>query len=507
MLRMRASAATAGLLLACACAAHADPDAAPPPPGVCAESAGAVAVGTAQWNGWGRDLENSRYQPEPALRAADVPKLRFKWAYGLPEGSESGAPTLVDGRVFIANSAGRVVALDARSGCLYWSFEASHGIHAALVVGELAPATRVPGIAKAQGTAKRKSKIRGKRAPRDKTNAHIEIRKPPSAVFVGDDAGALYALDAATGRLLWRTQADADPEARITGSPALYKTRLYVPVRAHPASLVAVDIVTGGVVWRTVLTSGGADLELDSGPTLDTRHETAFLATGGSSSAAVQQSSNAVLAFDIDGGSLRWTRQLPPAGPAGGFSSAPILRTLPGGIRLLVVAQNDGVLYGLDPGEAGAIRWQSKPEPTATDIVLWGAAADHRSVFVDFAVPAPDGGGLAALAIATGKVRWVAPVPLPACGSSLPQCSHAQSQAVTVMPGVAFSGSQDGHLRAYSTIDGKIVWDFDTAQNFATTDRHTARGGALDRGGPVIVGGMVYVSSGNALLAFVADGK
>jgi polyvinyl alcohol dehydrogenase (cytochrome) len=504
---MRASA-TAALLLAGAWAAHAEPaDTPTPPAGICAEPSGAVSVGTAQWNGWGRDLENSRYQPEPALRAADVPKLKFKWAYGLAEGSESGPPTIVDGRVFVANSAGRVVALDAQSGCSYWSFDAAHGIHAALIVGELEAAGRAPGIAKTQGGAKPKGRSRGKRTRKDMTNAHIEVRKPPSAVFVGDDGGTLYALDAQSGRLLWRTQPDADPEARITGSPALYKNRLYVPMRAHPASLIALDIVTGSIVWRTVLTSGSADLELDSGPTLDARHATAFLATGGSSSATAQQSSNAIVAFDLDGGKLRWIRQLPPAGAPGSFSSAPLLRRLPGDTQVLVAAQNDGVLYGLDPGAAGAVLWQSKPEANATDAVVWGAAADHRSVFVGFALPAPDRGGLAALAIATGKLRWTAPAPAPACAEVLPQCSHAQSQAVTVMPGIAFSGSQDGHLRAYSTIAGKIVWDFDTAQNFATTEGHAARGGPLDRAGPVVVGGMVYVNSGNALLAFGADGK
>ena len=502
---MRASA-TAGLLLAGVWAAHAEPgDSATPPAGACAQPSGAVSVGTAQWNGWGRDLENSRYQPEPALRAADVPKLKFKWAYGVAEGSESGPPTIVDGRVFVANSAGRVVALDARSGCFYWSFDAGHGIHAALVVGELEPAARVPGIAKSAGGGKLKGKIRGKRRAKDKTNAHIEVRKPPAAVFVAADGGSVYALDAASGRLLWRTQADADSEARITGSPALYKTRLYVPVRAHAASLIALDIVTGSVVWRSVLSSSGT--ELDSGPTLDARHETAFLATGSSDSGAPPPSANAIVAVDLDGGKLRWVKQLPAAGALGNASSPPLLRTLPGDTQVLVVAQNDGVLYGLDPRAAGAVLWQSKPEANATEAVLWGAAADHRSVFVGYAAPDPGGGGLAALAIATGRPRWLAPSPVPVCAEALPHCSHAQSQAVTVMPGIAFSGSQDGHLRAYSTIDGKIVWDFDTARTLATTDGQAAHGGPLDRGGPAVVGGMVYVSSGNALLAFVADGK
>jgi polyvinyl alcohol dehydrogenase (cytochrome) len=83
-----------------------------------------------------------------------------------------------------------------------------------------------------------------------------------------------------------------------------------------------------------------------------------------------------------------------------------------------------------------------------------------------------------------------------------------------VIPGAAFSGSMDGHLRAYSTIDGKILWDYDTAKDFATVNRVKAGGGSLDQGGATIVNGVVYVNSGsergdpgNVLLAFSVDGK
>ena len=75
------------------------------------------------------------------------------------------------------------------------------------------------------------------------------------------------------------------------------------------------------------------------------------------------------------------------------------------------------------------------------------------------------------------------------------------------MPGGVFSGSVDGHLRAYSTIDGKILWDFDTAKTFQTQNGIHASGGPLDFGGATIVNGSVYINSGNALLAFSIDGK
>ncbi len=80
----------------------------------------------------GHDVENTRYQSEPALRATDVPKLALKWAFGYPGTSVSGQPTIVDGRVFVASAAGRVYALDAKTGCTYWTYDAQAGVRTAI---------------------------------------------------------------------------------------------------------------------------------------------------------------------------------------------------------------------------------------------------------------------------------------------------------------------------------------------------------------------------------------
>jgi polyvinyl alcohol dehydrogenase (cytochrome) len=79
------------------------------------------------------------------------------------------------------------------------------------------------------------------------------------------------------------------------------------------------------------------------------------------------------------------------------------------------------------------------------------------------------------------------------------------------MPGVVFSGSVDGHMRAYSTKDGSIIWDYDAAHDFETVNKVAGSGGSFDAGGPTIVGGMIFTTSGygqwggrpgNVLLAF-----
>ena len=84
--------------------------------------------------------------------------------------------------------------------------------------------------------------------------------------------------------------------------------------------------------------------------------------------------------------------------------------------------------------------------------------------------------------------------------------------AVSLIPGVFFSGGMDGMLRAVSPLDGRTIWEFDTAQEFQTVNGVKAKGGSIGAGGPTIAKGMVFVGSGyvgfqngvpgNVLLAF-----
>ncbi len=513
----------------------------------CPLSAGPVALGSAQWNGWGRGQDNTRYQPEPAIRANDVPKLALKWAYGTQGGQEFGQPTVVDERLFVTSSTGRIYSLDARTGCTYWTFDAAAGSRTAVTIGELARA-RIAALP-------RKLK---------RTLAHLDVIKAPSAAFFGDDSGTVYAVDAQKGTLLWRTQADTHPLARIVGTPVLYNDRLYVTVAstedsaaANPGygcctfrgSVVALDIAAGRIVWKsyTVLEEpqptrknsagiqefGPAGAAIYSSPTIDAKRNVLYVATSGSPTGVEQSLTDSIVAFDLADGKLRWVKQLVhgEAGTAAsGFSSSPILRTLGTGNQIILAGQKSGFVYGLDPDHGGNILWQTKigdsagagPGSSAPAVasmgvagaaggIAWGSAADHRSLYVALsgllAQPANSSGSLTALDMTTGAARWHAASPEPPCSSAERLCSHAQAQAVTVMPGSAFSGSMDGHLRAYSTIDGKILWDFDTAKDFQARNGIKASGGPLDRGGATIVNGTVYVNSGNALLAFSVDGK
>jgi polyvinyl alcohol dehydrogenase (cytochrome) len=197
------------------------------------------------------------------------------------------------------------------------------------------------------------------------------------------------------------------------------------------------------------------------------------------------------------------------------------------GRDLLIAGQKSGIVYAFDPDHKGQIVWQTRVgKGGLTGGVQWGMAGDGENVYAAVSdlvrgeanpdpldpLPLPldpkEGGGLTAVNIATGKKVWFAP-PAP-CGTRR-GCSPAQSSAVTVIPGVVFSGSLDGHLRGFATQDGKVLWDFDTIREYQTVNGVRASGGAMNGPGPVVVGGMLFVNSGygrsgaisgNVLLAF-----
>jgi polyvinyl alcohol dehydrogenase (cytochrome) len=182
------------------------------------------------------------------------------------------------------------------------------------------------------------------------------------------------------------------------------------------------------------------------------------------------------------------------------------------GRELIVIGQKAGVGYALDPDNEGAIVWQYRAgRGGVLGGIEWGSAVDgERAYFAVSDITSSAPGGLHAVRLTTGERAWYAPPRAPTCGSGR-GCNAAQSAAVTAMQGVVFSGSNDGSLRAYSTANGEIVWEFDTNREFATVNAVPAKGASIIGPGAAVAGGMVYVNSGyggfggrpgNVLLAF-----
>jgi polyvinyl alcohol dehydrogenase (cytochrome) len=363
----------------------------------------------------------------------------------------------------------------------------------------------------------------------------------------------------------------------ITGSPQFWRGRLYVPVVSSEedfaidthyeccrfrGSVVAFDAGRGRQIWKTYTISevshptskskagtqlwGPSGAGIWSAPTLDPKHNTIYVATGNSYSAPVANTSDAVLALNLNSGKLLWSRQLTAKdaynsscvwfydhsqsncpqerGSDFDFGSSPILFTFSKDQRALIASQKSGVVYALDPDHTGKILWQTrvgKGGPLGG--IEWGSAADADKVYVAVSDTSwlangdsdpASGGGIFALRLSTGDQVWHQP-PSTAC-QNRKNCTPAQLAAVSGIPGIVFSGALDGHLQAYSTEDGHVVWDFDTVRDFPTVNGVPAHGGAINGPGPTIATGMLYVNSGygkfgempgNVLLAFSVDGK
>jgi polyvinyl alcohol dehydrogenase (cytochrome) len=500
-----------------------------------------------RWNGWSASVTNSRFQDAASagLAAANVGKLKVKWAFNLGAVTTARAqPAIEGGRVFIGSQTGVVYSLDADTGCTQWGFKADGGVRAGVALGD------------ANGI--------------------------PTVYF--SDGPNVYALNASSGGLIWKVHPVDHFATMATATPQVYKGVVYQAYSSFEealgpdpnfecctfrGSVVALDAATGKKLWQTFTIPetpkptrknaagkqeyGPSGAGIWSTPTIDEQLGVLYVATGDNYSDPPTATSDAILAMDLKTGKLLWSKQMTQndaynsgcstpqrtncaetPGPDYDFGQPPILVALGGGKRALVIGQKSGMVHAVDPDQNGKLLWQTRASAgSPMGGSQWGSASDGQKMYVAISdigiggvadpkspsgfritLDPKKGGGLHALDLATGKIAWSAkPVP---CAEGRTDCSPAQSGAVTAIPGVVFSGSVDGHLRAYSAATGEVLWDTDTEREFKTVNGDPAHGGSMDTGGPVIVNGRVFVNSGygqwggmpgNVLLAFSVDGR
>ena len=486
------------------------------------------------WNGWGVDpASNARFQPASAagLTAAQVPSLKLKWAFGLPLADEAHSqPTIAGGRVFVGSDAGTVYSLDAATGCVYWSFQTDGAMRVSVSIAPV----------KGPGTTK-------------------------YAAYFGDQKANMFGLDAQSGKLLWKVKVDDHPVAQITGAPTLYEGRLYVPMASaeertaglgmtYPCctfrgSVTALDAGTGKQIWKTYIIpdppkpmanrpkgvqhyapAGGA---VWAAPTIDTQRHLLYIGTGDAYTDPAPKTTDAVMALDMANGKVVWSVQdtqddawlsgcggggadnpngisencPKPLGPDFDFGASMILRTLPDGHRVLVAPQKSGMVWAHDPDQQGKLLWKAQlVDKLALGMITFGGAADDQNAYFGLR-----SGGIAAVSLKTGEKKWFTPLP----GQHPGAPNLGQTGALTVIPGVVFSGGWDGILRALSTQNGHEIWEINTARDYKTVNGVKANGGSMASAGPTIVNGTLFVGSGylfgaagiagNTLLAFSAQ--
>lgn len=503
-----------------------------------------------RWNGWGATLTNSRFQSadQAGLTAEEVPRLRLKWAFGFPGASSARAqPTVAAGRLFVGSEDGVVYALDAKTGCTVWTFAAKAGVRTAITIAPRVDPrggsahTLYFGDLSAQVYAV--DADRGELLWTQKLDNHAHARITGSPVLYD---GRLYVPVSGVGE-------------EGAGSTAGYVCCTF------RGSVVALDAATGATHWKTYTVNeapkprgkgaqgqvswGPSGASVWSAPTIDAKRGMLYVGTGNNFSGPKTRTSDAIIAMNLESGTVKWVNQRTAddvsiggcrdrharrpncpeeVGPDLDFASSPMLVTLPNGRDLLIAGQKSGITWALDPDNEGAVVWQyraGKGGPFGG--IEWGTATDGEHAFLpiaddhaalysrpeDKSEAARTPGGLHAVRLDTGQRTWFAPPPPLKCAGAL-RCSPAQSAAVTAIPGVVFSGSFDGGIRAFSAKDGSMLWEFDTNREFETVNGVTAKGASIGGPGPVIVDGMFYVNSGygglggrpgNVLLAFEVE--
>lgn len=477
----------------------------------------------ALWNGWSPGLGNGRFQDakHAGLTAADLPRLKLKWAFGIPGGVEtSSQPTVYGQTVFFGSDAGNVYAVDSATGCVHWSFLAGAGVRSAPLV--------------------------------------VPHGKGGHAVVFGDYKANLYAVDASTGKLIWQNRVDDQALSRITGAAAYYDGVVYVGTSSSEeisglqanyeccrmrGSVNAIDAETGKRVWKFYTIPkkaevigtradgkkkwGPAGLGVWSAPTIDPKRGLVYVTTGDTFTVPAEPLSDSVVALKLKTGQVAWSFQATrddsymtgcsaanqgpncpeTNGPDYDFGSSVVLTTLPNGKQILVGGHKGGAVLALDPDRKGKLLWSeilgAKMASARGDIVF-GGAVDHTAAYYAL----QENHGVASVDLKTGRTRWILHTQPPADRAT----RAGSAAAVTLIPGAMLNGGWDGVLRAYSTEDGHELWRYDTVKAFDTVNGAPAKGGSMGAPGATVAGGMLFVGSGyigtsngmpgNVMLAF-----
>ncbi len=518
------------------------------------------------WTSVGFDAASHRYQPNPGFSAADLPKLKVKWSFAMA----GGMPTVIGDWLFVTNRSGKFYALDPASGCVRWVVEGAVARTTPMIVrSEISPSGWATFIGERNRTVRAFDAQTGKelwRSPELDANPVAGLTGTPlvagNQLFVpttsGEEGaarqpsytccsfrGSLSALDLKTGKVQWKTYVINEP---------LHPTR-------KTSAGTQLQGPAGGAIW--------------SAPTYDAERGLVYVATGDSYTEADTKGADAIVAMDIKTGKIRWSNQVTeadnfivgcnsaqkpincpsPDGPDYDFGASPILFHLPpskgngGGKDIVLSGQKSGVVFGMDPDSGKTLWSQRVGSGSSLGGIEWGMAADGKRLYVanadtvnvleenlkvlgrtNLGTPiGPARPGLSALDPATGKVLWNVPAPKAPCHYAGDRskdrgggaCSRAQSQAPSVIPGVVFSGTMDGWIRAYDAATGKVLWaDSTTDRTYDTVNQVKGQpGGSMDGLGAAIAGGRLFVMSGfngaantggngtNVLLAYSVDGK
>ncbi len=464
---------------------------------------------------------------QAGLTNAQLSDMEVAWTIAFPQTTNlRSQPVIVGSTMFYSSGqTNTLLAIDTKTGCVKWDRKFESPLRTTLTYGELGP--------------------RGRKA-----------------LVFADGRGMLHAVDPKDGATIWAVDPRHDKTVPITGAPILYKDKVIVPISASSVAratdpkytccttsgaVSAVDAATGKVVWtaRTMppakpigrKTSAGVEMYGPSGapiwatPSIDAKRGLVYAATGENTSPPATDTSDAIMAIELDTGKVRWVRQalkndiwnMACRGPNNSgpncpftdeesvlkdydFGAQPIITRTSKGKDVVLAGQKSGDVWAFDPDNGGAVLWNTKVgEGSALGGVHWGIAADDRRVFAPINDPVmgarPGKPGMYALDIDTGRVLW--------SWAATPDCENGRDKRVAQCTGrfglsssplvvdkAVLAGSLDGKLRVFNAASGKVLYTFDAAREYESRNGVPAKGGSIDAHGVWAGDGLVFLNAG-----------
>jgi polyvinyl alcohol dehydrogenase (cytochrome) len=494
---------------------------------------------------WGLGSHNRRFvdSARAGIDRANVASLELAWTLAFPRVTDMRSqPAVVGDTLYFGDKAGRLYAIDRFTGCIRAHTKVFSGIRSAITVATLNSGRRL--------------------------------------LVFADSLASIFAVDPQTLETVWQGAARLYDTSVITGSISYFDDKLFVPVSSYEVAVsgspahvcckshggvIALDARDGAELWQWHTTaeatlqghnSAGGELYGPSGaavwttPAVDAKRGRIYFGTGENLSRPATDTSDAIIALDMDSGRVAWQFQATaddvwnaaclnggpncPDNPGGDFDfgASVIIAEMEDGRELLLAGQKSGEVFALEPdpaGSKGEVVWRNRiSDGTTNGGIHWGMGLSGNRLVVPVADPERERPGytprpgLYALDMRSGEMLWRQPVTRgcdfdpannPLIGlenmragkqvdlAEQYRCSfyYGLSAAVTVTPELAFSAGLDGIIRAYDIVGGEVLWRARTAVPVTADNGIEGHGGAIDVGGQVIAGGWLYVQSGYSM--------
>ncbi|GAB1258878.1 hypothetical protein NBRC116494_33800 [Aurantivibrio plasticivorans] len=499
---------------------------------------------------FGFNAENHRYisSTKAGITTSDFSNLEVAWVLAFPKATTMRSQAaLSENTLFLpVAEAAKVFAIDVSEStpCFKWVYSAAIPLRSSAAMGQLSDGRHVVAVADQGANVHLIDASNGKKI----WVQHVAISEysmttgtpiidndrvyaPLSQYEITQGArpdhtcctshGGLTALEGKTGEIIWT--AHTMPAAK--------------PVR---------DRGDGQMIW------GPSGAPIWNSPAIDTKRGVIYVGTGEATSEPAHENTDAILAIDMKDGSIKWSFQatandifLNGCGYGSkslncprkedtiskdfDFGASVVIATLPSGKEVLFAGQKSGAVWALDPDKQGEVLWQTNlGEGSPLGGIHWGLAYHGDTVYAPINRPfgfrpGPNVDksfkpGMYALNADDGKIQWKFEAEPDCSGDRKQRMRGCQfniglSGAPTLIGDVVVSGGLDGFLRAFDAKTGKVLFQFDTAQQFDAINGIEGNGGSIDNASIIAGNGYLFVNSGygmfgevpgNVMIAFKA---